>query len=447
MQARRVILFLLIVYTLLPVASAAIVVDAPPVVNGAVLLIVDGMGSSYIYPEFTPYALDGSALNRADVSNIMLIADGGTRVLDIRAPQTSTAPGHSVLVTGYSRADTELVGRGWATIFDVLRDHDYLCLAVMQKGDFEEMRAKQDAILFDASNSIRNPSMDLKAHPHVPADLRELMRTWQKEFPDYLDGKEGVERYAAYNRWVIDVSNAIIHHMAENHPTQRFLLTLNVGAVDLAGHYLGPERYVKVIEELDKDVYELYQTCIERDVVLIITADHGMAFPRHGARGGHASDKYAGTSEAQRIPLIISGPNVRVDVVESGRQSDIAPTLLSILDIMDMLPYSDGGIIPIKEYANLRVITGSPMDIVLQKDGMTISSVTDENDVTFIGLAPGNYTISAVPYIERVDIHYDKILVINVHAVDTYDETFIAVAIISIIVGGGLVAIWRIMKD
>ena len=77
----------------------------------AVLLIIDGMGSSYIYPEFTPYALDGSALNRANVSNIMLIADGGTRVLDIRAPQTSTAPGHSVLVTGYSRADTELVGR------------------------------------------------------------------------------------------------------------------------------------------------------------------------------------------------------------------------------------------------------------------------------------------------------------------------------------------------
>ena len=35
----------------------------------------------------------------------------------------------------------------------------------MQKGDFEEMRAKQDAILFDASNSIRNPFMDVEANP------------------------------------------------------------------------------------------------------------------------------------------------------------------------------------------------------------------------------------------------------------------------------------------
>lgn len=447
MQTIKVILFLLTICTLLSVASATIVdVDSPAVTRGAVLLIVDGMGSSYIYPEFTPYALDGSALNRANVSNIMLIADGGARVLDIRAPQTSTAPGHSVLVTGYSRADTELVGRGWATIFDVLRVHDYLCLAVMQKGDFKEMRAKQDAILFDASASIRNPSIDMEARPHVPAGLHELMQTWQKRLPNYLDGKEGVERYAAYNGWAIDASNAIIRYMAENHPTQKFLLTVNVGAVDLAGHYLGSERYVKVIEELDRDLYELYQTCIEKDIVLIITADHGMAFPRQGARGGHASDKYADTLEAQRIPLIISGPNVRVGVVESGKQSDIAPTLLSILDVMDTLPYSDGGVILIKEYANLRVVTGSPMDIVLQKDGVVISSVTSD-DVTFVGLAFGNYTIFAGPHIERIDIQHDTILEIDVRAVGSHDRLFIAVAMISIIVGGGLVAIWKIMKD
>ncbi|MCD5410022.1 MAG: hypothetical protein LRZ87_04610 [Methanocellales archaeon] len=47
----------------------------------------------------------------------------------------------------------------------------------MQKGDFEEMRAKQDAILFDASNSIRNPFMDVEANPHVPVGLLECDHT------------------------------------------------------------------------------------------------------------------------------------------------------------------------------------------------------------------------------------------------------------------------------
>ena len=75
------------------------------------------------------------------------------------------------------------------------------------------------------------------------------------------------------------------------------------------------------------------------------------------------------------------------------------------------------------------------MDIVLQKDGVAISSVTDD-DVTFVGLALGNYTISAGP---RIDIQHDKILKIDMRAIDSPDGLFI--------VGGGLVSIWKIMKD
>ncbi|MBU2617886.1 MAG: alkaline phosphatase family protein, partial [Euryarchaeota archaeon] len=139
MRHATLIITLTLIILLLPIASATdVVVNPVHSPNGTVLLIIDGMGSSYIYPEFVPYDLDGNELGKANLSNITLIADGGTRVLDVRAPQPSTIPGHSVLVTGYSKANKDTVGE-MTTIFDIAREHDYICMAVMHKGDFDEM--------------------------------------------------------------------------------------------------------------------------------------------------------------------------------------------------------------------------------------------------------------------------------------------------------------------
>lgn len=438
----------LLVCLTLPIASATDVVINPVTSpNGAVLLIVDGFGSCYFYPEFAPYDLDGNELMKAEANNITLIADGGTRVLDVIAPQPRTSLGHSVLATGYSRADPLLVGFDDATIFDAAHRHDYLCIAVMQKGDFETLRAKQDIILFDSSNSIKRPAADLEINAQVPADMIELMQEWQNVLPSYLEDEEGIERYTAYNRWGIDTSNAIARHMCSRHPGQKFLLTVNVGAVDLAGHYRGPEQYVKLIEELDEDICNLYRTCLENNLALVITADHGMTFRKTESDryvGGHASDVYADAVESQRIPLIVSGPNIRIDVINGTYgQEDIAPTMLSILDVVEVLSYSDGDVIPVKKHANLRVIAEAPMKITLQRDDVILHSISDE-DVTFIGLMPGNYTILSGEYVENVDLRSDKVIEIKA---PPHDRVALAAVMISMIAVGGGLMIRRIMKE
>ncbi|MDI6859820.1 MAG: sulfatase-like hydrolase/transferase [Methanocellales archaeon] len=442
------VITLTLIILLLSIASATdVVVNPVHSPNGAVLLIIDGMGSSYIYPEFVPYDLDGNELGKANLSNITLIADGGTRVLDVRAPQPSTIPGHSVLVTGYSKANKDTVGE-MMTIFDIAREHDYICMAVMHKGDFKEMRAEQDAILFDASHSIREPSIELEQTVDLPMDVLELMQEWQRNLLSYLEGKDGVERYIAYNEWGIHASDAIARFMCENQPEQKFLLTMNVGAVDLAGHYLGSDQYLRVIEELDEGIYDLYQTCLENDLVFIITADHGMTFARteRGKEvGGHASDKYAKTLEAQRIPLIINGPNIRKDVIGGTYgQEDLAPTLLSVLDVMDVLRCSDGDIIPVKEYANLRVIIDSPTDVMVQKGGITIASASGD-DVTFIGLLPSNYTVLVSSYEEHVNLVSDQIVEFQISRAD--HRVTLATTMIFVVIAGGLLVIRKIMKE
>ncbi|MDI6888947.1 MAG: alkaline phosphatase family protein [Methanocellales archaeon] len=448
MQARQVVLISLIVCFILPIACAVdVVINPVPSPNGAVLLIVDGFGSCYFYPEFVPHDLDGNELMRGEANNIMLIADGGVRVLDITAPQPRTALGHSVLVTGYSHADPLLVGFDDATIFDATRKHNYLCIGVMQKGDFESLRAKQDGILFDSSNSIKTPTAKLEVNAQVPADVIELMQEWQNDLPSYLDGKEGVERYTAYNRWGIDASDAIARYMCDNHPDRKFLLTVNVGAVDLAGHHMGPERYIELIGELDEDVCNLYLTCLENNLALIITADHGMAFAmteKGRYVGGHASDKYAGAVESQRIPLIVSSPNIRIGVIDGTYgQEDVAPTLLSILDVPEALQYSDGDIIPVKKYANLRVIAESPIKITLQNNDATLYSITDE-DVTFVGLTLGNYTVSTGRRTMSVNLRSDQVIEIET---SSYDRTVLAAMMISMIMVGGGLTIRRIMRE
>jgi hypothetical protein len=49
-----------------------VVKDAHPI--GAVILVVDGMIASYVYPEYTPYSLDGSALDKALLFNLTGVA-------------------------------------------------------------------------------------------------------------------------------------------------------------------------------------------------------------------------------------------------------------------------------------------------------------------------------------------------------------------------------------
>lgn len=402
-------LFLLLLNLILQPAGAYSVVEVNPVnsPHGAVILIVDGLSSSYIYPEFTPYALDGSVIGKANTTNLSFILDESSRVLDVRAPQTYTEAGHSVLVTGYSKALSDSVERSGTTIYDVAHEYDYYTFAIMKKGDFASMCGKQDVIVHDATNSINKPEMIIATNvrtvstKQVSMDVAALMQDnipkLHSGLDEYDEGSQ--ERYDICDGWAIETGMDVIDLMQAKYPDQPYLLTINVGAVDTAGHYKKDSGYLATIEGLDSPCMTLYQKCSENDLAFIFTADHGMAFASIDVRGGHQSDKYSGTNEAQRVPFVISAEDIESTVIrgEFG-QEDIAPTILEVLDLPGNLRLSDGKAIELKDHASLRVLTEGAGVIRIERDGAVISELTGSNDYLFRGLETSHgYAISFTP--------------------------------------------------
>ncbi|MDP2840681.1 MAG: sulfatase-like hydrolase/transferase [Candidatus Methanoperedens sp.] len=414
--------------------------------ESAILFIVDGLGSSYFYHELTPYGVDGLEISKAVTGNLTF----GARLLDIRTLIPSTGPAHSVIVTGYSKADEEIVGYPDATIYDITRRHGFVNLAVMEKGDFQTLRDEQDIILFAENNSIDEPLISIQASK-APSGVFELMHDWKVKLPDYLEKKKDMEKYSAYNKWGIDAANALAGYMKKNHPTQRFLLTVNVGAIDSGGHNLGEDDYYRLIEDLDRDMYSLYTTANENNIALFFTADHGMSFAAKNARrGGHASGKYATKLESLRVPLVIMSSNTVTGIIEGKyNQSDIAPTLMSVLDLPNSLTYADGKNINVKNYASIFVKADREYSVSLWNNGQKVSE-TSGSELIFAGLPlDTNYTIKAVSadktHEERLFLDSDKLVRFDSGKGLDY-RGIVAIILILVVIIGGLLIIKRI-KD
>lgn len=441
-------IFILLVLTLNPVCGfTEVTVNEVNRPGGAVLFIVDGLGSSYFYPEFEPQALDGTILLKARNRNLT----PGARVLDIEAPRPVTGIGHSVIVTGYSNSNEEITGFPDATIFDITRKHGYMNIAVMQKGDFSNMRQEQDIIIFAENNSIDQPLISIQTSTPND-DIHELMYEWRSKFPVYLNNRSGVDRYSAYNKWGIDTANAILAHILSNNLSRKFLLTVNIGAIDSGGHNLGDDDYIRLIEDLDRDFYPLYETAVKNNIALFLTSDHGMSFAKMNARrGGHISDKYRKRPESLRIPFVINSPNV-VDGTMSGKygQEDIAPTILSVLDLPGGLQYGDGEPIGVKNYGSIFVESDPGYSVSLWNNGKKISG-SPYQEFVFSGLSLNErYTIKASgpdkDYEENVVLDSDKkFIFIEPEPIFTNRE-LVAIILILIVNITGFIIIKRI-KD
>lgn len=416
--------------------------------DGAILFIVDGLGSSYYFPEFTPYALDGSELPKARTENLT----SGSRILDTRTPHPVTGIAHSVIVTGFSDANEEMVSYPDATIYDITRHNGFVNLAVMETGDFPGMREEQDIIMFAENNSIDEPKISIQA-TKAPSGIYELMYEWRMKLPSYLDRKSGVKRYSAYNKWSIDAANAVAISMINDHPSQKFLLTVNIGAIDSGGHNLGVDNYISLIESLDSDFYPLYRTASENNIALFFTADHGMSFAAKNAkRGGHISDKYSSRQESLRIPFVVFSPNANPGVIEGVfGQEDIAPTLLSILDLPNNLQYADSKPVNLKNYASIFIRSHNEYDVSLWNNGKKIAEHSGA-ELGFTGLQLNmSYTLKAKGkegvYEEHLFLDSDKQFVLSKPESGIIDRKTLAIILILIVVASGLIIIKRMFDN
>jgi 2,3-bisphosphoglycerate-independent phosphoglycerate mutase len=354
--------------------------------HGAVLLVVDGMGSSYVYPELEARALDGSPLGGALLFNL---TGNGARVLNVSVPVPETGQSHSVLVTGCPWADPANLVTPGATIFDAAREKGLLSLAILQRGDSIGMVLEQDGIIFFDDNSLWGAEPLVGSRADLPSDIADLFAVWRDRFSLY-NQERGVPGYVGYNAWGLDAAADFVSAMG----SRPFLLTVNVGAVDSAGHNLGPQRYVETISGLDTPLGRLVEACELNGVLLLITADHGMSFPSDRAKGGHSSAKYSSRTESVMVPAVFMGPGVD-DIVLAGNWSevDLAPTLLDLLDFSPALPLSEGGVIPVSNWCDLEVDAGKVADVEVRKNGDLVARATGDSRYIFRNLDRGSYSV------------------------------------------------------
>ena len=350
--------------------------------GGAVILVVDGLGASYVYPEHRAYALDGTPLDGAVLFNL---TGGGARAIDVRVPVPETTQSHSILITGNSRTDPDHLG---PTVFDAARAKGYLCLAVLERGDAMPVLQEMDGVLYLGDNSLHGAEPIPGFRAGAPAGLRYRFQVWRDRFAQYA-APQGVAGYQGYNRWALDVAADTVQNLTG----QRFLMLVNVGAVDSAGHNLGADGYREVFAALDAPLGRLAEICRQNNVLLAVTADHGMVFPSRAGKGGHSAEKYAARPEALRVPLVFLGPGVE-ELNLGGRwsETDIAPTVLSILNISSNLTW-EGKSLPIREGFDLRV-TGAPAGLSLWRDGTWLANGS-AGECRFRGLSRGLYSLKA----------------------------------------------------
>jgi hypothetical protein len=451
------LLFILILFTV-SAGAANEIIEINPVntPHGAVIFIVDGLSSCYVYPEYTPYAIDGSILDKADTEKMQYIFDQSSRVLDVVAPQTFTEGGHSVLVTGYSRADGILVGSSGTTIYDIAHDYGYMTFGVMQKGDSSGMCSKQHVIIHDTSNSVNEPAMVTKTNmlsgpqKSISFAAAELMQehsaTLKKRLEKYPEGSQ--ERYDLYNIWAIETGIAVIDLMGTEYPGQKYILTINAGAVDSAGHYKKDSGYIASIEGIDNATMELYLACLENNIAFILTGDHGMGFPTRDSRGGHQAEKYSVMPESQKVPFVIAAKDVNIAIIEGQfGQEDIALTILDILNIPGKLRAADGTVIPVKDYVNIMVNVPGEGELKLIDDETVLFQNTVHESILFLGMVPDSdhtlkYTPSSGPGKEiEIQINTGSSMVVDMHAPSEHSENHKSYQNPRYIIGGGVIAI------
>ena len=114
---------------------------------------------------------------------------------------------------------------------------------------------------------------------------------------------------------------------------------VNYANGDMVGHTGNYNAAVKAVEELDRCVRNLYELSFQKDILLIITADHGNCEEMIDKAG--KPHTYHTTNE---VPFIVCDKKYQV---KYGELSDIAPSILNILNIE--IPKEMTGNIIIKE--------------------------------------------------------------------------------------------------
>jgi hypothetical protein len=354
--------------------------------QGAVIFVVDALGSSYLTSHTATY-MSGAAIKPLDLKSF----DRADARYQLKVPVPATEFGHAVIVTGYSNASKQTVAYYHSSIFDVLKDDGYLAFGIMENGDTPEMIHELDAIVHNKNESIFSPDFEFEENSHaVPTDIERMMSEYPLTLPA-SKGKDPYSPYISYNAWGLDFTKDFVDYMNKHHPGQNYVLIVNIGGLDSAGHNLGFGGYHAVLSGMDGGMESLIDSCKRSNTILIVTGDHGMSFKNETSRGAHQSQDVAYRNESLLTPLFIYS-NMTVSSGGIYGQECLAPTFLSLLDEPNTMSMGDGEPLPVKERPTLYLRSK-------EKVNVTVTSVNFSTTASFTGiygikgLEKGVYTV------------------------------------------------------
>lgn len=378
--------------------------------RNAVLVIVDGLGASYLYPDLPTTCVDGTPLEKAHLR----IMDRASALYTLKVPVPKTEYGHAVIATGYSGADDETLTYYDATIFDSLRRDGYLCIAVMETGDSSNMVAEQDAIVHDANNSPVTPDLRCSGSDvQVPAGIRAILG--DNPPLDRSSSKAKTPDYPGYDNWSLKKAVQLVDYLNSTCPGQKYLLTVNVAGTDEASHESGYASYLSAVSGLDPGLSALASACRSSGTLLIVTADHGMSFKTRSSKGAHASADVSARNESLLIPLMVFTDRPLEPCADVSGQECVAPTLLSLMGCNQYLSVGDGEALPWNDRPALQIVADRPENVTISGPGMARSEVVN-GTLRLDGLEKGVYRLESPAGAQEINLTRDTVVQLAVPA-------------------------------
>ncbi|MGH7684150.1 MAG: 2,3-bisphosphoglycerate-independent phosphoglycerate mutase, partial [Vulcanimicrobiaceae bacterium] len=122
-----------------------------------------------------------------------------------------------------------------------------------------------------------------------------------------------------------EITTAAIEDIAHRHHD---VLVMNYANADMVGHTGGWDATISALETLDVSLARLEKTVLEREGILIITADHGNAEEKIDSEG-----KPLTAHTTSPVPLIFISRKPLGKLSDGGKLGDIAPTMLPLMGL------------------------------------------------------------------------------------------------------------------
>ena len=107
------------------------------------------------------------------------------------------------------------------------------------------------------------------------------------------------------------------------------VIVMNYANADMVGHTGRIDAATKAVETIDACLGRLSEAVEQAGGTLVVTADHGNAEMMRDPETGEPHTAHT----LNPVPFVVVNPPAEIGHLENGRLSDIAPTLLDILDL------------------------------------------------------------------------------------------------------------------